>query len=67
MEFYRLNEGKLVAGVCSGIADKYKIDVTLLRLGVVFVTALTGFVPGILTYLVAWFLMPEQDGYSSGR
>ncbi|MFP4162835.1 MAG: PspC domain-containing protein [Chitinispirillaceae bacterium] len=61
MGIYRLSEGKVIAGICAGIADKYKIDVTLVRLAVVFLTIFTGFWPGVITYLVGWFLIPEID------
>lgn len=29
---YRIKEGRMVCGVCAGIADYYKIDPTLVRL-----------------------------------
>ncbi len=60
-KFYRLSTGKKIAGICSGIADMYNLDVTLVRLAFVFVTVLTQFIPGIITYLVAWYLLPEKD------
>ena len=59
-KLYRLSEGKKAGGICSGIADQYRIDVTLVRLAFVFVTVLTQFVPGIVTYLVGWYLIPEK-------
>ena len=60
-KLYRLAEGKKAAGICSGIADMYDFDVTLVRLAFVFVTVLTQFVPGIITYLIGWYLIPEKD------
>jgi phage shock protein C len=60
MKLYRVNEGKKIAGICAGIAEIYNLDVTLVRLAVVFATALTAFWPGIVTYLVAWYLIPEK-------
>ena len=59
-KLYRLNEGKKIAGICAGIADMYDFDVTLVRLTFVFATILTGIWPGIVTYLVAWYLIPEK-------
>ncbi len=47
-----------VAGVCGGIAQRFGIDATLVRLGFVALS-LTGFFPGILAYIVAWIIMPE--------
>lgn len=60
-KLYRLTDRKKVAGICSGIADSYHLDVTLVRLGFVFATVLTQFIPGIITYLVGWYLIPEND------
>ena len=60
-KLYRLEEGKKIAGICNGIADMYNFDVTLVRLAFVFVTVITQFVPGIVTYLIGWYLIPEKS------
>ncbi|MCX7725215.1 MAG: PspC domain-containing protein [Chitinispirillaceae bacterium] len=60
-KFYKLSEGKKIGGVCNGIADMYNFDVTLVRLAFIFVTVITQFFPGIITYLAAWYLLPEKD------
>lgn len=48
-----------VAGVCGGLAEYFGVDSTLIRLVCVFVTLLTGVLPGLLAYLVAWVIMPK--------
>jgi len=58
---YRLREGKLITGVCAGLADKFKIDTIIVRLAAVFITIFTGIWPGAVTYAVASFIMPEVD------
>lgn len=60
-KFYKLSDGKKIGGVCNGIADMYNFDVTLVRLAFIFVTVITQFIPGIITYLAAWYLLPEKD------
>ena len=60
-KLYRVSAGKMAAGICSGIADMYNFDVVLVRLAFVFVTVLTQFIPGIVTYLVGWYLIPEKE------
>ncbi len=65
MKLYRLSRGKMVAGICAGIADLYKFDVTLVRLAAVFITVITGVWPGVITYLVGWYLMPEYESAPS--
>ena len=61
MGIYRLREGKMITGVCAGLADKFKIDTIIIRLAAVFITIFTGIWPGVITYLVASFIIPEVD------
>jgi phage shock protein C len=60
---YRLREGRVVAGVCAGLAAYFGIDPTLVRLAFAVVTVFGGI--GILVYLVAWIVIPEEDGDGS--
>ncbi len=58
----KLTRGKdrMLLGVCSGIADYMNVDVTLVRIGYVLLTAFTGFVLGIVGYFVAALVMPDK-------
>lgn len=58
---YRLASDKKFAGICSGLANYLNVDVTLVRILTVAVAALTGFVPGLIAYLVVWMIMPVED------
>jgi phage shock protein C len=55
----RRSDDRMVAGVCSGVADYLGVDVTLVRL-VTVVGAIFGFGSLILAYIVAWALLPEE-------
>ena len=55
---YRPREGKVLVGVCSGIARYFNIDPVLVRLGWIIFCCLGG--SGILAYLVAAVLIPEE-------
>ncbi len=57
-KLYRAREGKLIGGVCMGLAEYFNVDVSLIRLGAVFL-CLAGF-SGILAYIVALFIIPEK-------
>lgn len=59
-KLYRNTEEKLVAGVLSGLADYYESDVVMWRLGFVVALILTGLMPGVLVYFVAWVIIPEK-------
>ncbi len=57
---YRDTENKMIAGICAGIGEMLNFDPTLVRLALVFGTVFTGFAPGIIAYLVGWFIIPEK-------
>ncbi len=54
----RPRQGRIIAGVAAGVAERYDIDVIWIRLGFVFLAMFGG--SGVLVYLVAWLLIPEQ-------
>ena len=49
---------KILGGVCSGIAEYYGWDPTMVRLAWAFITLFAG--AGILFYAVAWIVMPKN-------
>jgi len=57
--FVRPREGRMIGGVCAGIAARWSIDVTLVRIVTVVLAVLTG--AGLLGYLAAWLLTPSTD------
>ena len=60
---YRLKDGRIVAGVCAGLAAYAGIDATLIRLGFALLTLFGGL--GALLYLCAWIVIPDEtDGAS---
>jgi phage shock protein PspC (stress-responsive transcriptional regulator) len=50
-----------VAGIAAGFADYFDVDVVLVRALFVVAIILTGLFPGILAYLVLWFLIPRRE------
>jgi phage shock protein C len=60
---YRIRDGRIVAGVCAGLAAYFGIDPTLVRLAFVLLTFFGGL--GVLLYLGAWMVIPDEvDGTS---
>jgi phage shock protein C len=49
---------KKIAGVCGGLADYLDMDPTLVRLVWVMLAIFVGW--GIIGYLIAWIVLPEQ-------
>ena len=54
---YRLPEGQMLAGVCTGIAAYFNLDVTVVRLLFVLLTLMSGV--GILFYIILAIVVPE--------
>lgn len=59
-KLYRKKDKKLL-GVCAGLGDYFSVDVTIIRLIWVVVSAISGFVPGIVAYVVVALVMPEEQ------
>ncbi|NGX51798.1 MAG: hypothetical protein KR126chlam5_00085 [Candidatus Anoxychlamydiales bacterium] len=57
---YRSRKYKFIAGVLAGIAMYFKIDSTIVRLIFIVIMIITGFVPMIFAYIIAWIIMPEK-------
>lgn len=57
-KLYKSNQNKMIDGVCSGIAEYFGIDPTLVRLATVFLTCAGG--GGILAYIVAACIIPRN-------
>ena len=56
---YRIEEGKMVAGVCGGVAEYFNIDPTLVRLGWVLVSCFGG--AGVIAYIAGAIIIPEKS------
>ena len=59
------SKNSMIGGVCAGIADWLKWDVTLVRVGYVLVSILSAAFPGILIYIILWIIMPPPDSKNS--
>ena len=57
---YLSKKQKKISGVCGGIGETYDIDPNLVRLVVVFLCFATAIVPMVLTYLIAWIILPDE-------
>lgn len=52
-----------IAGVCGGLGDYFGIDPTAVRVAYVLISIFSAAFPGILIYLLLWFLIPEREYY----
>ena len=59
-QLYRSRDNRMVAGVCGGLGDYFKIDPSIVRLLWVF-AAIASAGLGVLTYVILIFVLPEAE------
>ena len=58
-ELRRDPNNKIIAGVCSGIANYLDIDPVIIRL--IWAAAIFLFGTGFLFYIICWIIIPEEN------
>lgn len=59
-KLFRSNKDRMIAGVCGGIGEYFKIDPTVVRLIFVFLL-LCSCGAMILAYILAWIIIPDRN------
>lgn len=74
----RDTQNSVFGGVCSGIANYFGVDPTLVRIVTVLIAIFTAVFPTVIAYLILWAVIPSdisvygppprtyQDAYSEG-
>ena len=57
-KLYRSRTNRQVAGVCGGLAERFNVDVTLMRVLFIVLAIFGG--AGIILYIAMWIVVPEQ-------
>ena len=60
-KLYKSDKDKKICGVCGGIANYFDVDPTIIRLAWVIFTLAGG--SGLLAYIIAAIIMPQDPGY----
>lgn len=55
---YKLREGRIISGVCAGLAEYFNIDVNIVRICAVPIGCAGG--AGVIAYIAAAMLLPER-------
>ena len=58
-KLYRSETDRKIAGICGGLGEIYGLDSNLIRIAFVFVALITHIIPLVVTYLIAWLILPE--------
>ncbi len=56
----RSRTDRMIAGVCGGLAKRFGMDPTLVRVLYVLGSVLSAAFPGILVYIIMWVIIPEE-------
>ena len=54
------SKNKIIAGVCGGIAEYFRVDPTLIRIILALVSLMTYGAP-IILYIICWAIMPLSE------
>ena len=57
---YKSRTNKVCCGVIGGIGAHFEVDSALLRVVWILIVVFTGFLPGLIAYILAVFVVPEQ-------
>lgn len=55
----RSKENRIIAGVCGGLGDFFKIDPTVIRIIFILITLFGG--SGGLLYIILWLIIPSEN------
>jgi phage shock protein C len=59
----RSRNDKVIAGVIGGLAHRFGVSSTTLRIAYVALSVLSAAFPGIIVYLLLWVIMPQGSYY----
>lgn len=57
-QLYRIKNGRMICGVCNGIAEYFDVDPNAVRIGFVALSCVGG--AGIIIYIAAAVILPER-------
>ena len=58
-KLYKIEQGKMICGVCGGIAEYFDIDPSLVRVATVILSCLGG--GGVIAYIIAACILPRKE------
>ncbi len=60
-KLYKSDTNIIVSGIIGGIGEYFDIDPTILRLGFIILILITAVFPGVIAYIVAYFIVPSHE------
>lgn len=63
-KLYRVEEGRMITGVCGGVAEYFAVDPSIVR--IVWVAACFAGTIGFWAYVIASFVLPKKSDIYPG-
>ena len=61
-KLYRSQADQKLGGVIGGLGEYLDMDSNILRLATILIGFVTGIVPVLITYFIAWAILPLKPG-----
>ena len=59
-KLYRSQKNNIISGLLGGLSEYFDVDVSLVRLGYLFLVAITGFIPFVVVYSIGSLIVPLE-------
>jgi len=59
-KLYKNEHDEVLTGMIGGIGEYFDVDPTVLRIAFVVLVLITGVFPGVIAYIIAYFIIPEK-------
>lgn len=60
-KLYKIEQGKILCGVCGGIAEYLNLDPNIIRLITVLIGIFSAFFPMLIAYIVMACILPDKS------
>ena len=60
-KLYKIEQGKILCGVCGGIAEYLNLDPNIIRLMTILLGIFSAFFPMLIAYIVMACILPDKS------
>lgn len=60
-KMYKDTSTGMMGGVCSGLSEYFKIDVSIVR--IIFALLVLGYGTGLMLYIILWIVLPDKRDF----
>lgn len=59
-KLYKSETDQVITGIIGGLGEYFSIDPTIIRIVFVVIVLVSGIFPGVIAYILAYFIIPER-------